>query len=72
MSKNTIAPAKDDWEKRYEMEEDVKSLARAAAIKKDPERLARAIKHAKTMKAEHEKRRAESDAIIKMADSGKK
>jgi hypothetical protein len=68
------SPIKGNWEDHYEKEEDVRALARAAAIKKDPERHGRAMKHAKTMKAEHEKRRAESDAIVKMADkpAGKK
>ena len=70
MSKGLVATAgKDEWENRYEMDEDVRSLARAAAIKKDPERLARAMKHAKTMKAEHMKRRDESAAIVKMAET---
>lgn len=57
------------WEEQYEKDEDVRALARSKAIMKDPERLKRAKKHAKTMKAEHMKRRNESDAIIKMADS---
>lgn len=55
---------------RYEKDEDVRAMARAHAIKKDPERHKRTIAHAKTMKEEHEKRRAESDAIVKMAEKG--
>jgi hypothetical protein len=56
---------------RYEKDEDVRALARAHAIKKDPVRHKRTIAHAKTMKAEHVQRRSESDAIVKMADKGK-
>ena len=72
MSKVSTAKSNDDWEKKYEMDEDVRAMARHAAIKKDPERHDRAMKHAKTMKEEHLKRRAESDAIVKMADKGDK
>lgn len=63
---SSISPAYDNshWEK----EEDVRALARAAAIKKDPVRLKAAHGHAKTMKAEHMKRKAESTEICKMAD----
>lgn len=53
---------------RYEKDEYVRALARAHAIKKDPVRHKRAMSHAKTMRAEHAQRRAESDAIVKMAD----
>ena len=53
---------------KWEREEDVRALARAAAIKKDPIRLKRAHSHAKTMKGEHERRKAESSEIVRMAD----
>lgn len=55
---------------RYDKEEDVRALARAHAIKKDPARHQAARHHAKSMKDEHVKRRAESDAIVKMAEKG--
>jgi hypothetical protein len=55
-------------ENHWEKEEDVRALARAAAIKKDPARLKAAHGHAKTMKAEHMKRKAESSEIVRMAD----
>lgn len=56
----------DHWEK----EQDVRALARAHAIKKDPERHKKALAHAKTMKDEHEARMKESKAIVDMANKG--
>jgi hypothetical protein len=62
---NGVYPAVDDhWEKT----EDVRALARAHAIRKDPERHKRAISHAKNMKAEHVSRMTESKAIVDMAN----
>ena len=59
----------DKWQENYDKDEDVRALARAHAIKKDPRRHGAAKKHAKTMKAEHVKRAAESNEIVKLADS---
>ena len=70
-TKNTVAHAPMEYDpERWEKDEDVRALARSHAIKKDPVRHKRAMHHAKTMKAEHEQRRAESDAIVKMAEKG--
>jgi hypothetical protein len=70
--KNATIHANEPYDdKRWEKEEDVRALARAHAIKKDPERHKRAIGHAKTMKDEHEHRMAESKAIVDMANKGK-
>ena len=70
--KNATIQANELYDdKRWEKEEDVRALARAHAIKKDPERHKRAIGHAKTMKDEHEHRMAESKAIVDMANKGK-
>ena len=55
---------------RWEREADVHALARAHAIKKDPERHKKALGHAKTMKDEHEARMKESKAIVDMANKG--
>ena len=63
-----VAPSQNHWEQ----EEDVRALARAHAIKKDPERHKRALLHAKTMKGEHERRAAESKAIVDMANKPSK
>lgn len=54
----------DTWEK----EADVRALARAHAIKKDPVRHKKALHHARTMKAEHAARMNESKAIVDMAN----
>ena len=70
--KHAVIHANEPYDdKRWEKEEDVRALARAHAIKKDPERHKRAIGHAKTMKDEHEHRMAESKAIVDMANKGK-
>jgi hypothetical protein len=69
--KNATIHASEPYDdKRWEKNEDVRALARAHAIKKDPERHKAAMAHAKTMKDEHVQRRAESDAIVKMAEKG--
>jgi pyruvate-formate lyase-activating enzyme len=68
MAKKSGMVAQPYDDNHWEKEEDVRALARAAAIKKDPVRLKAAHSHAKTMKAEHMKRKAESSEICKMAD----
>lgn len=54
---NTVPSTVAYDEKRWQREEDARTLANAAAIKKDPERMKAAAKAAKDMLAE-EKRRA--------------
>ena len=53
----------DEWEK----DADVRALARAHAVKKDPKRHKAAIHHAKKMVPEHAARMQESKAICDMA-----
>ena len=60
-----------NWENDYETERDAETLGRHIAIKKDPARLAKALKHIKSKKHEHVKRRDEAAAMVKLADKGK-
>lgn len=63
-------------EEKWQLDEDVRALARAAAIKADPDRYAKVKKHAKTMKEEIKRNQqrmkdgiAENNAILEMAES---
>jgi hypothetical protein len=52
----------DDWE----AQEDVRTMARAHAIKKDPARHKRMKHHAKKMLSESMSRKHEADQMVKM------
>jgi hypothetical protein len=69
MSKGSAPKSDNEWEEKYQKEEDVRALARAHAVKKDPVRHAAAKHHAKSMVSEHKKRLEESKAIIGLANS---
>ncbi len=57
------APYSND---RWEAEEDARTLARAAAIKKDQDRMKKAKSAAKNLLPEHEKRAEESKHTVKI------
>ena len=51
----------------WECEQDCRALARAEAIKADPERYAKAKEYAKKLLEENKSRKAEAQAMIEMA-----
>jgi hypothetical protein len=53
---------KDDWE----LDNDLRSLATAHAIKKDPERMKRVKGHARKKLAENKRRKAEADHMVEL------
>lgn len=52
---------------KWQLESDVRSLARADAIKKNPDYHKKVKAHAKTMMEEHKRMRDESQAVLDMA-----
>jgi hypothetical protein len=67
------APADDKrWRERYEAEEDLRVLTRAAAVRKDPDRMARCKAMAKEKLEETQRRKddaiSEANMMEKMAD----
>lgn len=70
--KRSTVEATPMMDRDWEAEEDCRACVRAKMVMKDPERKARMIKAAKHMKKEQETRRAEADAMVKMAEHGKK
>ena len=53
---------------KWQLESDVRALARARAIEKDPDYHKKVKAHAKTMLDDHKRQRDESQAVIDMAE----
>ena len=64
--KSKSSPAMVDSPDRWQLDSDVRSMARAHAIKKDPAHHAKVKAHAKTMMAESKRTRDEHAAIVSM------
>jgi hypothetical protein len=62
--KNTTVEPTDLWE----LESDVRSMARAHAIKQDPEYHKKVKAHAKSMMANAKRQRDEHAAVVEMAE----
>lgn len=58
----------EDWEKQYQIEEDLRSLARAAAVKKDPERMKEVKVLAKKKLDESKRRKDEAETMINLGE----
>lgn len=57
-----------DWEEKYQLDSDVRTLARANAIMKDPDHHKKVKNHAKTMMEESKRQRDEHQAVVDMAE----
>lgn len=68
MSKGICCTGDKEWEKRWQAEQDCDALCRAAAVNKDPERLAAAKKFAKERVTENKTRLAEAQAKIDLGE----
>lgn len=58
----------NEWEKQYQIEEDLRSLARAAAVKKDPERMKEVKVLAKKKLDESKRRKDEAETMINLGE----
>lgn len=58
----------EDWEKQYQIEEDLRSLARAAAVKKDPERMKEVKVLAKKKLDESKRRKDEAETMVNLGE----
>jgi hypothetical protein len=56
---------------RWEAEDDLRAFARVAAVKKDPERMARMKAMAKEKLDESKGKKAEAEVLIRMGQGGK-
>ncbi len=64
--KGTIS--KMDWDKRYEIEEDLRCLARAAAVKKDPKRMEKVKQLAKEKLEEYKRQEEEKKTLVSLGE----
>ncbi len=67
MAKNTVSP-RVDYEKQYEIEQDLEALCRAEAVKKDPDRLKAAQKLAKQKLEDNKARRDKYQKMVEMGE----
>jgi len=65
---NSIPTAMKEDQERWEVENDLRALARAKAVREDPERMKRACALAKERLDENKGKREEADMLIKMGE----
>lgn len=58
----------EDWEKQYQIEEDLRSLARASAVKKDPDRMKEVKALAKKKIDESKRKKEEAETMIDLGE----
>ena len=66
--KSNVVYSGDDWEKKYQIEQDLEALCRVKAINKDPKRLDAAKALAKEKLAENKAQLAEIQGKVDMGE----
>ena len=64
----SLPKSNDDWEKRYQVEEDLRAITRAKAVESDPTRMELCQKLAKEKLEESKRRREEAQALIDLGE----
>lgn len=66
--KSNVVCSSDDWEKKYQIEQDLEALCRVKAINKDPKRMEAAKALAKAKLAENKAQLAQIQGKVDMGE----